>query len=609
MQKKRERKDEATENDDRLEKSKRKPKGSPTNKEDPELPPNDPTYSAINNEEFFGSQHDSNPEIIKDEKSRSNISMDSRTMLQEPLNIKEESKINFETDLNKNFFTEIKKDLGSQNSNPQTAKLSSSLFNNDNINQNNNNNLNPSPLNFSNNIPGNNNITNNFSGNNNNTTNNNQQHNTFNLFGSLNNYLPQSSKKNNDDDKSFDNDDEFNFNLNYEKNQQLKFLKDLAIILEGIDKCTAVGLEDFDFLTGPLLNENKIFVTCNNFGKFEHQSQLNKEVVKQETLIKDVLKDLVNKTIDLNNFDSCRSLLEILLSNIMQYGRPIDNDLRSMVKVKEKYFHYLFPSFKKLRPKQSVRLALGVPDSFAVPKIQNRIRRFSLAIIDLLNSQFYSEFIVTKKIDIEIKHQSPIGVHVELKLLDYFVKEYIFDKNLTSAVSQIDNKTKKKIHVAPSRMACIDCKSLIMEINKLNYPIYFIFPKEKSSVLKYRFHEPDFLSHIPNNDKYKDFLKLRGEYQKTKDSVDTKQKKGERYEILKNTDSAPPLNEISQYKIFDPKSTSNFTDGNLEKFVLLNSLSNIKMFCNSNMGAETAQIAIQIKGYLDTLNFNNIKKN
>lgn len=82
----------------------------------------------------------------------------------------------------------------------------------------------------------------------------------------------------------------------------------------------------------------------------------NIEILKdQSTLIDSMLRDFVNGLIKLDDFHSCKSLLEIFLSNVIEHGRLIDDDLSYKEKDKEIYYYFLFFYLKKLRLKQVVR--------------------------------------------------------------------------------------------------------------------------------------------------------------------------------------------------------------------------------------------------------------
>jgi len=96
--------------------------------------------------------------------------------------------------------------------------------------------------------------------------------------------------------------DELNKFNNYKNEENLKFLKNLAIILEGRDYCTAVSWEE---------HSNKIEVSCNLF-KGSTSGTLQTDIIHK--VFYDLKKDL-----NLNNLkiEDCKSFLKILLYNLV----------------------------------------------------------------------------------------------------------------------------------------------------------------------------------------------------------------------------------------------------------------------------------------------------
>jgi len=145
--------------------------------------------------------------------------------------------------------------------------------------------------------------------------------------------------------------DKFNKFDNYKNDENLEFLKNLAVILEGKDFCTAVSWK---------LDSKIIEVSCNQFKE-------STTITHQTDIIHEVFYDL-KKDFNLKNLkiDDCKSLLKILLYNLVFHN----NDTIFYDTCQESnIYEYLFFFLKKIRPKRVVRQFLNVPYLLRMQKI------------------------------------------------------------------------------------------------------------------------------------------------------------------------------------------------------------------------------------------------
>jgi len=267
---------------------------------------------------------------------------------------------------------------------------------------------------------------------------------------------------------------------NYNELLELKFLKNLAIVVEGSDFCSAAALSTD--------SPNTVYVTSNKLGKYSN----HQEASSQESMMSLVLSDLMEKKIDVKNFNSCYNLLEILLSNIV-YNSTKNERMLYEEEDKIKVLKYLYVYLKNKRPKRIMRRMLGISSIFIFPRNQTRIIRFVNAVHEILSSEIYKNLIVNGKIKIKIKRQCRINVHAELKLMDYYLSD-IPDKNhLKGKDNNITGKI--DVYIAPSRLPCKTCKLIINEVNKnSSFNYRFITPQTTKKQRNFNFPLPTFMT-------------------------------------------------------------------------------------------------------------------
>ena len=319
---------------------------------------------------------------------------------------------------------------------------------------------------------------------------------------------------------------------NYHRIEELKFLKNLAIVLEGNDFCSAAGWSTLD--------PNNIYVTSNKIGS---NSNTDSRKPIQNSLINNVIDDLLGNKINLDNYDECKNLLEILLANIIFNSSKnsfsyYDSDDKS------KYMKYLHIYFKGRRPRRKLRKIYGISNLLVFPRTQVRIKRFIEAIKALLISPIYKNLVTNKKLNINL-HAKSANVHSEMKLMNYFIEKVVGENPI-----KLNSDEKIDIYIAPSRIPCKNCSLVISKVNELSLNgLKFIVPLSINPPRMFKFILPSFLKNENTNYIFRDIL----DELKNLDKIENNKSK-EKIEILSpnsNTTDKQTLPKINSFFTFE----------------------------------------------------------
>jgi len=261
--------------------------------------------------------------------------------------------------------------------------------------------------------------------------------------------------------------------------EELIFLKNLCILLEGKDDCVSAAY---------LKEKEKIYVTSRKFGN----SEGSKRKRGQKEFMEETLKCLLTGEIDFSITSSFIPLVESLIENLIIYSTKKE-ELFYKKEYKTDLINYLKSFFLKNEPKEGIEflnLSLQLEDL----AINSRIKRFVESAYKLINSQFYKETFRKNNFTVDIVYASTTGVHAELKIIDYLVKEDI--------LKFTENKSEKKegnILVTASKKPCKACRAVIKKLNDSFSDREIIFFRNYKEDLIYDLKIPNFLKKTTEN--------------------------------------------------------------------------------------------------------------
>ena len=387
--------------------------------------------------------------------------------------------------------------------------------------------------------------------------------------------------------------------LNESEKVMLHFMKNLAIIMEGKDQCAAVGYEE---------SSDTMNITRNHFGnpnKEKNDSQKDKQAVHitegglEDTFMYEVIQEIMRDELDLNDPSKCQNILKILIDNLEEHNNCLRFEIRSRHR-KKNIEDYLLIYLNGKRVTKETRESLRISTLFGDYKTQNRILRFSSALINLRESKYFNENIKKGKIKFKILHFSKQKVHAELKLLDYYLDRYYFHPDnypdSSCGNKQINNINKsliRKIYVTPSRFPCKDCKSIIKSVNDIKHNLNFIYPEDKYET-KFKCYLPNFLELKNLKKKHKDFIKISNLITDTQLTRDNK--KEERPYISANTDKNSILE--SPFYAFDEEFLPDSANNMINKTILINFLTSLLIILNRNLDEDETRILHKIANIL-----------